>query len=99
MKVVKLSDLQESVESLVQTALEKTAAISATSGPSATSTGSGKPVIFQGRISPWFSGVTGHPVGVPVKPSCPLHAEYSCCLNLVSEFGGPTSKKWHRRHG
>ena len=71
MKVVRLSELQESVESLVQMALEKTAAAS---GPSATVAGGGKPVIYPGHTSPCFPGMTGHPAGAPVKPI------FSACL-------------------
>ena len=70
MKVVRLSELQESVESLVQMALEKTAAAS---GPSATITGGGKPVIFPGSYLSLFLRDDRIPRRCPSKTNFSLH--------------------------
>ena len=73
MKVVRLSELQESVESLVQMALEKTAAAS---GPSATIAGGGKPVIFPGSYLSLFPRDDGTP------RRCPSKANFLCMSNV-----------------
>ena len=73
MKVVWLSELQEVVKSLVQMALEKTAAAS---GPSATIAGGGKPVTFPGSYLSLFPRDDGTP------RRCPSKADFLCMSNI-----------------